>query len=260
MSGTAMRDAVTTSGGCVSGVERAGHLAFYGVPYARAKRFGAPEPAVPWSGVKEAITIGLAAPQPPHPVAGFAASGPQGEDCLNLNVWTRALDGAKRPVVVFMHGGGFTTGAGSLGLYDGTILAKAHDVVVVTINYRLGILGFPPFQLHGSDVSSNLGVLDAMAALEWVQRNIAAFGGDPARVLQCGQSAGAMISAALGVIPDAAPLYQRAAPFSMQALVTLDRERQARFTHEVLAALGLGPKALPTLASLPVAEIGRAHV
>ena len=254
----------TTDAGVVRGtLSPAGVAVFRGVPYAAStegrNRFRPPAPVTPWTGVRDALEPGAIAPQNDDDRMGLFARYRQGEDCLNLNVWTPALDGAKRPVVVFMHGGGFTTGAGSLGLYDGTILAKAHDVVVVTINYRLGILGFPPFQLHGSDVSSNLGVLDAMAALGWVQRNIAAFGGDPARVLQCGQSAGAMISAALGVIAEAAPLYQRAAPFSMQALVTLDRERQARFTHEVLAALGLGPKALPTLASLPVADLLRAQ-
>jgi para-nitrobenzyl esterase len=183
---------------------------------------------------------------------GAYARYPQSEDCLNLNIWTPAADGGKRPVIMFMHGGGFSTGSGSLGLYDGSSLARRGDVVVVTINYRIGLLGFPPFQIHGESVSNNLGVLDAIAALAWIRENIAGFGGDPHRVLQCGQSAGAMISAALGVVPAARGLYHRAAPMSLQYLVTVDRERQARYTREILDALGLGLGDLKRLQTLPV--------
>ncbi|MEZ5765008.1 MAG: carboxylesterase/lipase family protein [Xanthobacteraceae bacterium] len=208
MSGTATQDAVTTNSGRVSGLARNGHLAFFGIPYARAKRFGAPEAAAPLSGVKEATAIGLAAPQPPHPVAGFAASGPQGEDCLNLNIFTPACDGGKRPVMVWVHGGGFTHGAGYEPLYNGGPLAMRGDVVVVTINYRLGALGF--LRLPEIDAPGNQGLLDQIAALQWVRDNIASFGGDPARVTIFGQSAGSASVACLLAMPPARGLFRRA--------------------------------------------------
>ncbi len=255
--------AATAAGSVRGAVNSLGVLTFKGIPYAASTegsgRFRPAAMMVPWTGVRDATQPGPIAPQNDDDRLGAYARFSQTEDCLNLNVWTPALDGARRPVIVFMHGGGFTTGSGSLGLYDGSILAKSHDVVVVTINYRLGIFGFPPFQFHGPDVSSNLGLLDAVAALTWVNANIAGFGGDPSRVLQCGQSAGAMISAALGVVPAARGLYQRAAPMSLQYLVTVDRERQTRYTGEILTALGLGGSDLPKLATLPVADLLKAQ-
>ena len=156
-------DAVTTGNGRLSGIARQGHIAFLGIPYATAKRFAPPEPAPAWSGVKEATKIGFAAPQTSHVISGFAASGPQDEDCLNLNVFTPACDGSKRPVMFWIHGGGFTHGAGYEPLYDGGPLAVRGDVVVVTINYRLGALGFlrlPEIGAHG-----NQALLDQVMAL-----------------------------------------------------------------------------------------------
>lgn len=236
MSGTATQDAVTTSGGRVSGLARDGHLAFFGIPYARAKRFGAPEPAEPWSGVRQATTIGLAAPQPPHPVAGFAASGPQGEDCLNLNIFTPACDGGKRPVMVWVHGGGFTHGAGYEPLYNGGPLAVRGDVVVVTINYRLGALGF--LRLPEIDAAGNQGLLDQIAALQWVRDNIASFGGDPSRVTIFGQSAGSASVACLLTMPPARGLFRRAILQSGAGRAATP-ETADRIAHAMLELLGI---------------------
>jgi para-nitrobenzyl esterase len=200
--------AVETVSGRVSGIARQGHAAFFGIPYATAKRFAAPEAAPPWVGVREATSIGFAAPQTAHVIAGFAASGPQDEDCLNLNVFTPACDGGKRPVMVWIHGGGFTHGAGYEALYDGGPLAVRGDAVVVTINYRLGALGLlrlPEIGAHG-----NQGLLDQVIALNWVRDNIAAFGGDPAQVTIFGESAGSASVGCLLTMPSARGLFHRA--------------------------------------------------
>ena len=203
-----MLEAVATTNGRVSGLPRQGHVAFLGIPYARAERFAAPEPASPWSGVREATRIGFAAPQTSHVIAGFSASGPQDEDCLNLNVFTPACDGRKRPVMVWIHGGGFTHGAGYEALYDGGPLAVRGDVVVVTINYRLGALGLlrlPEIGAHG-----NQGLLDQVMALSWVRDNIASFGGDPLQVTIFGESAGSASVGCLLAMPAARGLFRRA--------------------------------------------------
>jgi para-nitrobenzyl esterase len=208
MDTAATPDVATTRNGRVSGIARQGHVAFLGVPYAKAARFAAPQPAASWSGVREATKIGFAAPQTSHLIAGFAASGPQDEDCLNLNVFTPACDDAKRPVMFWIHGGGFTHGAGYEPLYDGGPLAVRGDVVVVTINYRLGALGF--LHLPEIDAQGNQGLLDQVMALAWVRDNIAAFGGDPQNVTIFGESAGsASVGCLLTMLP-ARGLFRRA--------------------------------------------------
>ena len=208
MAGTATLEAVTTNSGRVSGIARDGHLAFLGIPYATAKRFAAPEPAPSWSGVKAATAIGFAAPQTRHLIAGFSASGPQDEDCLNLNVFTPACDGRKRPVMLWIHGGGFTHGAGYEALYDGGPLAVRGDIVVVTINYRLGALGL--LRLPEIGAFGNQGLLDQVMALRWVRDNIVAFGGDPAQVTIFGESAGSASVGCLLTMPGARGLFRRA--------------------------------------------------
>lgn len=204
----AVNATVATTLGRVSGIDREGHTAFFGIPFAKAKRFAAPEAADSWNGVREATTIGFAAPQTAHMIAGFAASGPQDEDCLNLNLFTPAADGQRRPVLVWIHGGGFTHGAGYEALYDGGPLAVRGDVVVVTINYRLGAFGF----LHLPEIGAqgNQGLLDQVAALQWVRDNIAAFGGDPAQVTLFGESAGSASVGCLVTMPSARGLFHRA--------------------------------------------------
>ncbi|MEV7042595.1 carboxylesterase family protein [Amycolatopsis sp. NPDC051061] len=182
--------------------------AFRGIPYATAKRFEAPEKPKPWTGVRDALEPGPAAPQPPsrleHALGPMPL--PQSEDCLSLNVFTPSIAGS-RPVLVWIHGGGFSSGSGGQVWYTGTRLAREADAVVVTLNYRLGALGF----LSAPGIPPNLGTADQFAALEWVRENIAAFGGNPADVTLGGQSAGAQSTLALWSAPRAQGLVNRIA-------------------------------------------------
>ena len=193
---TLERTTAETAAGTLAGVRGADAIEFLGIPYARAERFGAPAAATPWTGVRDATEYGPAAPQPDRPAARFT-HGPMpaiGEDCLNLNVYTPALDG-ERPVMVWLHGGGFAIGHAGASLYHGARLATGADAVVVTVNYRLGSLGWlghPDLAERPGAPAANWGLLDQIAALEWVRENIAAFGGDPGRVTVAGQSAGAL--------------------------------------------------------------------
>jgi para-nitrobenzyl esterase len=181
---------------------------FRGIPYATAKRFEAPKPPTPWSDVRDALEAGPAAPQPPsrleHALGPMPL--PQSEDCLSLNVFTPSTTG-NRPVLVWIHGGGFSSGSGGQVWYTGTRLARDADAVVVTLNYRLGVLGF----LSATGIPPNLGVADQLRALEWVRDNIAAFGGNPAEVTLGGQSAGAQSTLALWSAPRAKGLVKRIA-------------------------------------------------
>jgi para-nitrobenzyl esterase len=207
---------VETSFGRLEGLARAGHVAFYGVPFAAPPvgplRWRAPLPPVAWPGTRLAKTPGPAARQTGHPIPGFAASGPQSEDCLYLNIFTPACDGQRRPVLFWIHGGGFTHGSGSEALYDGGPLARRGDVVVVTINYRLGAFGYahPATRLPGRGLANNCGQLDAIAALRWVHDHISAFGGDPGNVTIFGESAGAASVGTLLAMPGARGLFHKA--------------------------------------------------
>ncbi|MFC5827838.1 carboxylesterase/lipase family protein [Nonomuraea insulae] len=190
---------------------------FRGVPYAAPpvgeSRWRPPRPAPPWPGVRRAETFGPMCPQAPDAeVAGLGL--PMSEDCLHLNVWTAAADaGEGRPVLVWIHGGGFRTGTGASARYDGENLAR-RGLVVVTFNYRLGALGFlatPGLsEESGHRASGNYGLLDCVAVLRWVRRNISGFGGDPGRVTIAGQSAGAGAVNFLAMSPLAEGLFQRA--------------------------------------------------
>ncbi|SFW58705.1 carboxylesterase family protein [Amycolatopsis australiensis] len=211
-----------------SGRIRGAHGAFKGIPYATAKRFEPPKPPQPWTGVRDALEPGPAAPQPPsrleHALGPMPL--PQSEDCLSLNVFTPSTAGS-RPVLVWIHGGGFSSGSGGQVWYTGTRLAREADVVVVTLNYRLGVLGFAA--LDG--VPPNLGIADQLAALEWVRDNIAAFGGDPGEVMLSGQSAGAQSTLALWSSPRANGLVKRialqSAPLGMAPSTWNDAHRNA---------------------------------
>jgi carboxylesterase type B len=187
---------------------------YRGIPFAAPPvgelRFRPPEPVAPWTGIKDATRAGPVCPQPEGPgTRGFTVS----EDCLNLNIWTAAKPGEKRPVYVWIYGGGFLQGTGASPQFDGEGLAK-KGVVVVTFNYRTGALGFlatPELSREsGQNASGNYGLLDDIALLQWVRRNIAAFGGDPARVTIGGQSAGAGSAGFLSISPLAKGLFQRA--------------------------------------------------
>lgn len=202
--------------GEVEGIDK-GIAVFKGIPFARPPvgdlRFRAPQPPEPWTGIRSAMQYGPAAPQPRE--SFFPAMSPPviDEDCLYLNVWTPRVDDGKRPVMVWIHGGGFLSGASSLPWYRGETLAANHDVVVVSINYRLGALGFIYLdQLVDEELgaASNLGIRDQIAALEWVRDNVEAFGGDPNNVTIFGESAGAMSVGTLLGTPAAKSLFHRA--------------------------------------------------
>ncbi|MCC6472734.1 MAG: carboxylesterase/lipase family protein [Burkholderiales bacterium] len=209
-----------TSFGVLRGVVEAGVCMFRGVPYAAApvgaQRFAMPQSPRSWSGERDATRDGPIPPQPPSRLR--AAMGdfdlPQSEDCLTLTIATPAADGARRPVLVWFHGGAFWTGAGSLSWYSGAPMARHGDVVVVGVNYRLGALGF----MHLPGIAPpNLGLYDQFAALDWVGEQIAAFGGDPDNVTVFGQSAGGLSVLAMLASPRARSRFRRAivhsAPF-----------------------------------------------
>jgi len=255
-----MGPVVETRSGRVEGISRDGVLEFRGIPYARPPvgplRFRAPRREEPWSGIRSAIEFGPSAPQRPLtlPLPGMDV-GSCDEDCLTLNVTLPATEGAKRPVLVWIHGGGFVIGAGSQPLYDGAALARRGDVVVVTINYRLGPLGFLHLAGLGpglDDTVANAGLRDQVAALEWVRENATAFGGDPERVTIFGESAGGMSVATLLAMPSARGLFAGAIPQSGAAHNVHDLETATRVASEFLAELQLPPeRAAETLRELP---------
>ncbi len=222
-----MDGVVEVQSGRIRGVERHGVWSFSGIPYAASpaghRRWRPPAPPTPWTGIRECDRFAPVAPQTPGLVELSLGGEPdqQAEDCLNLNVWTPGADGAHRPVMVWLHGGSFVSGSGAGSLYRGGTLAREGDVVVVTLNYRLGLLGFlahpaldDPDQiwLDGRPWSGfgNWGLADQIAALVWVRDNIAGFGGDPGNITLFGESAGGMsVSALLGVTA-ARGLFHRA--------------------------------------------------
>jgi para-nitrobenzyl esterase len=207
---------VKIANGLIAGEERDGVRGYKGIPFAAPPvgdlRWKPPQPVKPWDGVRDGTKFGAICPQPKS-ILGTKQEQAS-EDCLFLNVWTAATNAdAKLPVMAWIHGGGCTTGAGSQPSYDGTTFAKA-GVVLVTINYRLGPFGYLAHPLLSKEaphnVSGNYGHLDQIAALQWVQQNIAAFGGDPACVTIFGESAGAMSVCRLMVSPQAKGLFHRA--------------------------------------------------
>ncbi|MBI5946839.1 MAG: carboxylesterase/lipase family protein [Chloroflexi bacterium] len=259
-----MTTIVKTSHGSLQGERAAGgSLSFRGIPFAKPPlgplRFRAPEPPPPWTGTRDATHPGHAALQAASPIGdllGIKLSDVH-EDCLYLNVWTPALDG-RRPVMVWFHGGAFVIGAGSQPLYDGAGLAARGDVVVVTVNYRLGLFGF----LHGKTLcgdalasSGNEGILDQIAALRWVRDEIAAFGGDPTNVTIFGESAGSISIAAILGTPAADGLYHKAILQSGSANLLATPEAASKATAAVLAEAGLSPQEAGRLRDLPAARL-----
>jgi para-nitrobenzyl esterase len=250
---------VDTTAGKVQGIERGGVLQFRGLPYARAERFRPPVPPAPWAGVRDATQFGPPAPQNPSVTEAILGMAPQegSEDCLVLNVYTPAADDRRRPVMVWIHGGGFTAGRSHLPIYDGTALAGWGDVVVVTLNYRLGALGFLHLDgvVAGVEGSGANGLRDQLAALQWVQDNIAAFGGDPGQVTLFGESAGAMSVAGLLATDAAGRLFRRAIAQSGTAEAFLRPDAAAVITEMLLDQLGLTPATAHQLLELPVEQI-----
>lgn len=198
---------VSTTSGELRGFVQDGLNVYLGIPYAKAPtgslRFKAPEPQPRWSGVFDAYTYGPVCPQVYDPIELEPKENVHQENCLTLNIWAPAAAGDKKAVMVFIHGGGFVEGASKEQLYEGSPLAKKGDVIVVNLNYRLGLLGFLDFSVFGGAAyadSANNGVRDQLLALQWVQDNIAAFGGDSQNVTVFGESAGgASVSALLGI-------------------------------------------------------------
>jgi para-nitrobenzyl esterase len=264
-----------TSFGRVRGTDVEGIKTFKGIPYgattAGRNRFMPPLDPARWTGVRDALAYGPSAPQrEPGVQSGasalaVAAAGlpPEGEDCLVLNVWTPGVsDGAKRPVMLWCHGGGFSTGSGSSPGTDGTNLARRGDVVVVSINHRLNVLGFTylgdvggaPFAQSG-----DVGMLDIVHALKWVRENIAEFGGDPGKVTVFGQSGGGRKVATLLAMPSAKGLFHRAIIESGATIKLVERDQAARVARELFAKLALQPSQLRELQSVPVDRIMSAY-
>jgi len=246
---------VEVRGGRVRGVERGGLWTFSGVPFgastAGAGRWRPPAPPEPWAGIRECDGFGPVAPQAQGMMERALGGTPErtSEDCLNLNIWTPGLDGARRPVMVWVHGGSFQTGSGSGGPYRGGVLAREGDVVVVTINYRLGLLGFlghPALDEPGSEWldgapwagTGNWGLADQVAALAWVRDHIADFGGDPGNVTLFGESAGGMSVSTLLAVPAAAGLFHRAVVESGPPY-TCSTEVAAERAERIAAHLGV---------------------
>ncbi|MET0179477.1 MAG: carboxylesterase family protein, partial [Novosphingobium sp.] len=213
--------------------------------YARAERFAAPEPLDRWTGLRDALAAGPQCPQMYGASAKRALVNPPGfaEDCLSLNVHVPdgGADVGRKPVYVFIHGGAFVAGSGSA--YDGSALARLGDIVVVTFNYRVGVLGFVNFgaALGAEEFPSNLGLRDQIAALAWVRDNIAAFGGDPARVTVGGQSAGSVSLSLLMLAPAAKGLFHGAIMKSGAVSLIHDRERSRAVGRRYGEVLGIGP-------------------
>lgn len=258
-------EVLEVAGGRIRGRRRGGVWAFSGIPFAGstagAGRWRPPAPPSSWTGVRDATVFGPVAPQPPA-VPGMTVPGDpaeQSEDCLTLNVWTPAVDGGRRPVMVWVHGGGFTSGSGAGLLYRGGDLARHGDVVVVTMNYRLGALGFlaHPALAEGLDppaAAGNWGLLDQVAALRWVREHASTFGGDPGNVTVFGESAGAMSVSALLGMPAARGLYHRAIVQSGPPYTHSPAQAQ-RAAEELAAVLGIDRISRAALEAVPADDL-----
>ncbi len=251
-----------TTSGRVRGMAGDRLATFRAVPYAAPPlgplRFAAPAPHPGWTGVRDCTTEGASAPQGPSRldavmgITQFARS----EDCLTLTVWTPAADGARRPVLYWLHGGAYQSGSAHQAFYDGGNLARAGDIVVVGVNYRLGALGYlylPEIEAAGG-VSANRGLLDQMAALHWVSENIAAFGGDPGNITIGGQSAGGGSVLALLADPAARALVRRAIPMSAST-GNLSIERAEAISGRFHEIAGVARGDVTKLRTLSVDEI-----
>lgn len=242
---------VQTRHGPVTGLRQDGISVFKGVRYgAPPRRFQPPETPAAWRDPVRATAYGAATPQ-----RGDEPN--QSEDCLFLNVWTPGTDAAKRPVMVYIHGGGYSGGSGSDPLYDGVRLATAGDVVVVTLNHRLNVFGYAYLArlAPGFEDSGNVGQLDLILALQWVRDNIAAFGGDPARVMVFGQSGGGAKIATLMATPAARGLFHSAATMSGQQVTAQGPINGTTRATAWLAALGLTPDRAREVVDMPVERL-----
>jgi para-nitrobenzyl esterase len=247
--------------GRIVGVRVEGACVFRGVPYAQPpvgpRRFRPPVECEPWDGVRDARDFGPIAHQFPTDLEEMQGRMDlaQSEDCLTLNIWTPEPDGERRPVMVWIHGGAYLNGTGAAEWFDGTSFATRHNVVLVTINYRLAVFGYLHLAgLSPQEVGSgNSGLLDQIAALRWVADNIASFGGDPGNVTVFGESAGAMSVGVILGTPQAAGLFHRAILQSGAASSVTTADDATAVTVAVMTALGLTPeqKGVTRLRELP---------
>ncbi|CAD1786154.1 carboxylesterase/lipase family protein [Xanthomonas arboricola pv. juglandis] len=242
-------------GGALRGYRDQDICVFKGIPYGgdtAARRFQAPVLETPWQDVRDAGAYGAAAPQ-------LKASEPTSEDCLFLNVWTPGLrDGGKRPILFYIHGGGYTTGSGSDPLYDGVRLCKRGDVVVVTVNHRLNLFGYLSLAQLGDAGfadSGNAGQLDLIQALQWVRQHAGEFGGDAGNVTVFGQSGGGAKIATLMAMPAARGLFHRAWTMSGQQVTVAGPRAATQRAQLLLDALKLAPGELARIRTLPVAQL-----
>jgi len=256
---------VETKYGKVRGEREGSVCVWRGVPYARPPvgklRFQAPEPPEPWAGVRDATRFGPNCVQfAKFGRAEFMGSQEFSEDCLYLNIWSPAADGRKRPVMVWIHGGFFRVGSGALPTYNGASFAENGDVVLVTINYRLGALGFLQLGEFGEQFadSGNCGLLDQIAALKWIRDNIEAFGGDPDRVTIFGQSAGGRSTGILLAAPAARGLFKRAIVHSGGIQTYGDAERAGRLARQIMDNLNIAPHEVHKLLEVPVDKLAEA--
>ena len=238
----------STRQGVVEGRKESGLDVFLGIPFAAPPvgglRWREPQPVAPWTRTRKADAYAASCMQKPGiPVSAGGTAGALSEDCLYLNVWTpRAGAGAKRPVMVWIHGGALVYGSGNVALYDGSAYAR-RGAVVVTINYRMGALGFfshPAIDGRDPSAAANYGLFDQIAALRWVRDNIAAFGGDPGNVTIFGESAGAQSVLALYASPRAQGLFHRGIAQSPYAIPSHTRARAREVSVQVASAVGLG--------------------
>src|SRR5580658_10293561 len=258
---------VETTNGKIRGAAVNGISAFKGVPYgastAGTNRFMPPQKPASWAGVRAAVEWAGHSPQAfagarrPEVAAlsGIPDTVPVSEDCLTLNLWTPGLDAAKRPVMVWLHGGGFAYGSANTPRTEGANLARRGDVVVVTVNHRLNIFGFLDLAALGGAPfarSGNAGVLDLVAALEWVRDNVANFGGDPRNVTIFGQSGGGGKVSALLAMPAAKGLFHRAIVMSGAGVRMAGHERATKLADAVLGEVALTAKQLDQLQTVPL--------
>jgi para-nitrobenzyl esterase len=269
---------VETTAGKIRGFTRNGIHAFKGIPYARSTagmlRFMAPSKPEPWAGVRSALALGPSSPQAfnctfqgrrggwNNDEEAFMFDWDDGrpsEDCLRVNVWTPAInDSRRRPVLVWIHGGGYSSGSSNeLRMYDGESLSRRGDVVVVSLNHRLGVLGYLNLLEYGEKWANapNAGMLDIVAALEWVRDNIGNFGGDPQSVLIFGQSGGGGKVGTLMGIPSAKGLFQRASIQSGSGVRKPPQDRSPELAAAVLKELGLTAATMDRLQDLPYERI-----
>ncbi len=260
------QDVITLAQGKIAGYKADGVYIYKGVPYAKAARFEAPQDPDAWQGVRSCRAYGPTCPQEKrggwkNDEEAFAFDWDDGfpdEDCLRVNVWTSTLEKKHLPVMVWIHGGGFAAGSGQeLPSYDGTNLAKTGEVVVVTLNHRLNVLGFLDLSAYGEKYAQtgNLGMLDIVKALQWVNKNIEKFGGDPANVTIFGQSGGGGKVSTLMAMPSAKGLFHKAIVESGSQVKTMDQKFSRRIAANTMRRLGLNASTIDKIKEVPYEQL-----